>query len=219
MAEKGAAAVADDTGTAAGTAGADGAGKKTDDAAAGKTGDAAATGDGGKKPDGAAGSEPGSKAGQATPEPKAPEKYDLKLPDGGRIDAEELTHFEKIARSQNWTNDKAQQAINDHATALESQSQRFLEATKADPDYGGDKLADTQKLARAVLDRVRPAGTPRGDALRQLLDKSGYGNNLEVISFLADLGRMTAEDSATGGTRTTAGSRDPASVLYGGTKT
>lgn len=171
-----------------------------------------------QKPDAAAGSEPGSKAAAPAGEVKAPEKYDLKLPDGGRIDAEELKHFESVARSQKWTNEQAQQAINDHVVALDAQSTRFLEETRADPEYGGEKLQETQKLARAVLEKVRPAGTPRGDALRALLNKTGYGNHKEVISFLADLGKMMAEDTATGGgARGGGASRDAATVLYGGT--
>lgn len=125
----------------------------------------------------------------------APEKYDLKLPDGDWLDTEDLADLEVVARANGWTNEQAQAALESHADALVAQSTRFLEATKADPTYGGTKLEATQQDVTRVMNRVRPAGTPRGDALRRLLDKSGYGNHIEVISFLADLGKLMADDA------------------------
>jgi hypothetical protein len=124
----------------------------------------------------------------------APEKYTLTVPDGGRIDDDDVKAVEAIAREQGWTNDQAQAALESHAQALAAQSERFLAHVKADPTYGGEHLVETQQLVRRALDKLRPAGTPRGDALRRLLDKSGYGNHLEVVSFLADLGKQMAED-------------------------
>lgn len=186
-----------------------------DKAAADTTTDDTTTADKGK--------EPGSKDGAAAS--KAPEKYDLTLPAGGRIDAQDLTAIETLARSQNWTNEEAQQRVNDHAAAIDAQSTQFLETTKADATYGGDKLPETLKHASAALDHFRPKGTPQGDAFRALLDKSGYGNHLAVVSLLADLGNAMAEDSplaghTTGGATTTPkadvkSSADVGAVLYG----
>lgn len=150
---------------------------------------------------------------------KAPEKYELTLPDGSKewLDANDLKSIEATARAKGWTNEQAQAAINEHADALAAQSASFRAITEADEGYGGDKLKETQRLAALALDKLRPAGTPRGDALRSLLVKSGYGNNLEVVSMLADLGKLMAEDSplVAGGSGETV--RDAATVLYGGT--
>lgn len=158
---------------------------------------------------------------------KAPEKYALTLPAGGRIDASDLTAIETVARAQNWTNDEAQQRVNDHAAAIEAQSAQFLEQTQADPVYGGAHLPETLKHASAALDHFRPKGTPLGDALRGLLDKSGYGNHPAVISLFADLGKQMAEDQPGSAHQTAAGtttakadvksSADVGKVLYGGT--
>jgi hypothetical protein len=82
---------------------------------------------------------------------------------------------------------------------LTTRAEAFRDTTKADKEYGGDKWGETERLANQVLDRVRPVGTTRGDALRRLLHKSGYGNHIEVVSFLADLGKLMAEDKPTGG--------------------
>ena len=52
---------------------------------------------------------------------------------------------------------------------------------------------ETVTAAHAVLDEIRPTGTPRGDRLRQLLAERGLMNNVEWISFLADLHRWKDE--------------------------
>lgn len=164
----------------------------------------------------AKGKEPGSKDDTATLESKAPEKYDLKLPDGGRIDARDLATIETVARQQGWSNEEAQQRVAAHADAIEAQSTRFLDETTADKVYGGANLEETKRLAKIALNELRPEGSARGDALRALLDKSGYGNHLEVLSLFADLGKRMAED---GGAHLTGGdasvTRDAAELIYG----
>jgi len=211
----------DKTPAASASAAATDAGKKTGDAAAAaaaKPDTTAAATDTSKKPDGTAAAEPASTAGAASDAPKAPEKYTLTLPEGGRFDTEDLKAFESVARAQDLTNEAAQQMLAEHAAAIDAQTAHFLEQTKADTTYGGEKLADTQRLAKLVLDKVRPVGTPHGDALRAMFEKTGYGNHLEVISFLADLGKLMDEDGGAAGTSgASARQRDAATVLYGGT--
>jgi hypothetical protein len=148
---------------------------------------------------------------------KAPDKYELKAPEKSTIDESDIQTIETIARENNWTNDEAQAALDRHHETLVEQSTRFAEATKADKDYGGDKLAVSQSRAKAVIDKVRPASHPRAKAFRALLEKSGYGNHIEIVSFLADLGKMTEEDGgASGDASTGAGPRSAEEVLYGG---
>lgn len=147
----------------------------------------------------------------------APETYALTLPENGHLDAHDLTAIETIARQQGWTNDEAQQRVNDHAAAVAAQSAHFTEQTKADPVYGGAKLPETLKHAGLALDKLRPVGTPRGDAFRALLDKSGYGSHPEVVSLLADLGSAMAEDKTTGAHGGSGGgaTTDAATLIYG----
>lgn len=139
-------------------------------------------------------------AAKAAGEKKAPAAYKLTIPEKSTIDDGDVKIIEQVARENDWTNEEAQAALDRHNVTLIEQSARFLEQTKADTTYGGDNLAVTQARAKALLDRVRPASTPQGKAIRALLDKSGYGNHLEVVSLLADLGKMMEEDSpAVGG--------------------
>lgn len=173
--------------------------------------------EGGKAPSGKSDDDKGGKDGEAGAKPKAPEKYELTLPEGGRLTASDLKQIEAVARAEGWTNEETQARLVAHSEALEAQSAAFLAETEADATYGGEKLEETQKLARTVLERVRPAGTPRGDALRGLLNRSGYGNNIEVISFLADLGKMMREDGHESGPSGGSSKKSAEEVLYGKT--
>lgn len=132
--------------------------------------------------------------------PKAPAKYELTWPQGTTATAEDVTAFEGWARGKNLTNEQAQAMLEEREAQVESTLTRFKDETAADPDYGGDKLVETQRLANLAIDKVRPAGHARRDALLALLESSGYINNIEVVSFLADIGKLAAEDrTGTGG--------------------
>lgn len=153
---------------------------------------------------------------------KVPEKYELAIPKDATdwLDAADLKTIESVARAKGWTQEEAQGALAEHAEQLVAQSKAFRAETEADKTYGGDHLAETQRLASLALDKVRPATTEQGKALRAMLAKTGYGNNLLVVSLLADLGKMMDEDT----THLTAGAsrgttKDPAEKLYGPEKT
>jgi hypothetical protein len=196
-----------------------------------KTGAADATGAGDTTPAGAGdtpagdstkdsdatGAAPGADAAQDDAA-KPPERYALVVPEGATMAAADLAALEALARRQGWSNDQAQAALEAQVEALDAHAAALLEATQADPVYGGEHLAETQRRAVAALDRIRPRGTPRGDAFRALLDKTGYGNHVEVLAFLADLGSLMDEDQP-GPQRSSGGGTpeapDPVAVLYG----
>lgn len=149
-------------------------------------------GDGSKEPEGKAG-------GPKADEPKAPEKYALTLPDDGLLDGEDLAYLEKVAREAGMTQEEAEAALDMQHDAVLEQSNRWRQQLESDPDYGGDNLTETQKLANLVIERVRPRGHARREAFLRFLHRGGGGNHIEVASFLADLGRMMAEDGGGGG--------------------
>ncbi len=146
---------------------------------------------------------PGEGAGvKPTEPPKPPEKYALSVPEAGRahVEATDLQYLETVARKAGWTNEEAQAALDEHVATLQAASQRFLEQTTADPEIGGAHLAESQRLARAVINRVRPEGHPRRASFLQFLNRGGAGNHLEVVAFLRDLGTLMAEPGPVGGT-------------------
>jgi len=140
--------------------------------------------------------EPAHKAEPVVPASKVPETYTLVVPEGSiHITAADLTKYEAIAREKGLSNEDAQAVIDDVHTNVAADTASMLVAAKADKDYGGAKWDETVTQAVTFLDKVRPKGTPRGDAFRDILDRTGYGNHIEVISLFADLGRMGAEDT------------------------
>jgi hypothetical protein len=152
----------------------------------------------------------------------APEKYELTVPEGAEayLDADDLKHIEAVARAKGWTNEVAQEAIEEHADALAAQSAAFRSQTEKDSTYGGEHLAETQRLVATVLDKFAPDDDPLGKALRRDLARSGYGNKLSVVSLLARIGKAMSEDQP--GLTTTAGGvkgkkRTPEEVFYGET--
>lgn len=131
------------------------------------------------------------------------------------LDATDVKTLEGQAKTLGWSNEQAQRALEMTAQQRQADSRTFRASIEADPVYGGDHLAETQQHANLVLDRLRPAGTPDGDALRHLLTKTGYGNHPQVVGLLADLGKLMAEDQPAHGVPGRGAPRDAATVLYG----
>lgn len=158
---------------------------------------------------------PAGTDGAAQSTSKAPEKYALTVPEGAHVSAVALQTIEALARTNGLSNDEAQKLVTFAASTITAESARFRQEAEADPVYGGAHLEETKKHAAAGLAALRPAGHPRAESFRQFLEASGHGNHIEVVSLLADLGKLMAEDGSAGSSGTSAGSRDPATVLYG----
>jgi hypothetical protein len=160
----------------------------------------------------------GAKDGDGKPVAGAPEKYELTVPEGQEyLEADDLQAIEVIARGKGWTNEQAQAAVNEHVEAVESRKARFLEESKQDPVYGGDKLDQTVLLANKALDRLHPKGDLEGDRFRKLLSRSGYGNNIAVLAHLAKLGKMMGEDGGLPGSGHSGDKKTAEEIMYGGT--
>lgn len=228
------------TGTAAGTTEGAAGSTSTDQAAATKTGeqtgtggsttdqktgDGQKTGEGQKTGDGQQqqqqtdqGGKPESKAGSIA-QPKAPEKYQLQVPDGAKAHVDEgfLSRVEKTAREGDLSNDEAQAFLEDTIAHVTIQANSWADETRAHPTYGGDKLPETQRLAKAAIDRVFPAGHAMRASFDSFLSRGGAGNNINVVAFLAEVGRLMGEDKpAHGRTSGSVGTspQDKAAVLY-----
>ena len=136
----------------------------------------------------------GDKAGEGKPAPKVPKDYALTIPEGGYLTESDLARVRTAAEIYGWDEAQTQQEINLHASHVKALSESFLSEAKADAEYGGQNFDRTRALADKALARVRPEGHPRAEAFRQLLARSGYNHNVEVLAFLADFGKMLGED-------------------------
>lgn len=197
---------------AAGDGAAGDAAAKAGDAGTGKAGDAG-TGAGAEGEAGKAGAAAGD-AGAAAGAAKAPAKYELTLPAGGLMDKDDLPALEKIARDNDMTQEEAQAYLDEMGVSLKAQSDGYLAKLKADPDYGGDKLAESQRLANAFIDKLRPAGHARRESFLRFLNRGGALNHPEVVALLADAGKLMDEDGHVQGASSRTAGQDTASKMY-----
>lgn len=201
-------------GAAAGAAGAAGG-------AADKGGAAGAAAGAGAGDTGKAGGTGGSTSGDAaagTAGSKAPDKYELKLSQGSRLEESDVKDIERAGKEAGWTNEQAQAVLAEYEGHANAKVNGWLEASKADKQIGGDNFQQTETLANAAITKLRPEGHARRDGFMRLIGASGYGKHPEVLAFLADIGKLFAEDSPAGGGAGTGGAKapvSPARKLYG----
>lgn len=148
----------------------------------------------------------------------APEKYDLKVPDGMTLDETAFADFEPIARELNLSNEQAQKLADLYSKRttelVQKQQETWKETTakwvddvKADKEIGGQNLDVSVRHAQAALTKF---GTPE---LRAQMDATGMGNHPELVRVFARIGKAMAEDtfvqSSRDGTQV-----DPAKKLF-----
>jgi hypothetical protein len=144
----------------------------------------------------------------------APEAYaDFKMPEGIVIDEPGLEALKATAKDLNLSQDAAQTLV-DQAVAMRQRDvdaivavrQEWLDASKADKEFGGDKLDENLAVAKRGLEAY---GTP---ALSALLNETGLGNHPEIIRLLVKAGRTASEDRIVTGR--TGPTTDRASRMY-----
>ena len=159
----------------------------------------------------------------AEEKPKAPEKYELKLPDGSLLEATEIEKIASFAKERGLSNDEAQAMLNDRNTLLESyagkqkkvwetETGKWMDQSKADTEIGGDAFEKNAELAKRVVTRF---GTP---ALMEGLNATGFGNHPELVRMMVRIGKAMDEDQLVlPGSKAPAAEKEMADVFYGGT--
>ena len=152
----------------------------------------------------------------------APEKYEFKPVEGRNLDSETMSTFAEVAKELGLTQDSAQKILDRMApqmaqrqqAQIESIRSEWVEASKTDAEFGGDKIAENLAVAKKALDQF---GTPE---LRALLNESGLGNHPEIIRMMYRAGKSISEDTYVGRAAGTGGKplpksfADAASALY-----
>lgn len=142
------------------------------------------------------------------PAPKAVE-YALK----GEYDANVLSTYTDLAKSMNISPENAQKMLDQMAPAMQKANEakldavraEWLEQSKNDPEFGGDKLESSLKVANKAFEALA------SPALKELLKESGLANHPEMVRLFRKAGEMISTDQFVGGnSRQTkpAGSRD-----------
>jgi hypothetical protein len=146
----------------------------------------------------------------------APEEYaDFTAPEGVVLDAELLDGFKGVAKELNLSQDAAQKLVDQavamrqrDAEAIEEIRGQWLDAAKADKEFGGEKLGESLATAKRGLEAY---GSP---ALTQLLNETGLGNHPEIVRLLVNAGKSVSEDKFVAGGSNPGRGTDRASRLY-----
>lgn len=140
---------------------------------------------------------------KADAESEVPEKYDFKPPEGMEFDEETINLYAEAAKEAGLSQEKADIILGKIAPHLAQQQIKAVEkasaeweaASRADPEFGGDKLNENLSVAAKAIEQF---ATPE---LKTLLNESRLGNNPEVIRLFYRVGKAISEDgfvSATG---------------------
>ena len=144
---------------------------------------------------------------KADAESEVPEKYDFKPPEGMEFDEETINLYAEAAKEAGLSQEKADIILGKIAPhlaqqqikAVEKASAEWVAASRADAEFGGDKLNENMAVAAKAMEKF---ATPE---LKTLLNESRLGNNPEVIRLFYRVGKAISEDgfvSATGAPQT-----------------
>lgn len=152
-----------------------------------------------------------STSGQTAPEvqqknsnteaaPAATDRPSFTLPEGVDYDEHVLGAYAEAVADLKLPTDAAQQLLeritpvmNQRAQEqLQEQMAQWEQEVRADKELGGDKLQENLTVARKFLDSI---GSPE---LVQLLDRTGFGNNVHVIRAFYRAGKAISEDKFVG---------------------
>ena len=137
----------------------------------------------------------GEKAQADTP----PEPYALDFGVyGENVDAGEAQFLSQIAQESGADAVAASKLVQDLTlwgqVKHEQQVQAWEEASRNDPDFGGEKLQENLAIASRALEAYDPQGE-----IRAMLAETGYGNHPALVRFFLAIGRDLAPDRMVGG--------------------
>ncbi len=152
-------------------------------------------------------------------DPAAPEAYAFTMPDGMKLDDASSAAFTEVAKELKLPQVGAQKLIDLAAKHTQTVMAKQAEAwdkvrgdwrteIKADKEFGGEKLGETLERAKRSLTKF---GSPK---MTEFLDSVGYGDNPELIRFLAKVDKATSEDEVIDG-GPPRDDRSAADVIYG----
>ena len=133
----------------------------------------------------------------------APDQYEFNdtVADAPEVlDPEVLTAFGEVAKDLNLPQEDAQKVLDKVAPVIQERQAKELERvqaewandSKSDSEFGGEALSDNIGVAKTALDTF---GT---DALKSLLQETGFGNHPEIIRFMYRAGKAISEDGYVG---------------------
>lgn len=136
--------------------------------------------------------EPKADEKPAEAKPVAPEKYELKISEGSVVDAGFVERIAAHAKAQGLSQEQAQALLDQQSEQvgafIKQQSESWMAQSLADKEIGGEALNKNVEMAKRVIDRFG------SESLKAELNKTGYGNHVEVLRLLVKIGSSMSED-------------------------
>lgn len=131
----------------------------------------------------------------------APDKYDLKPPEGFDLDADVLGEATTLFKGMNLSNDHAQKLVDFYSKNVQqamdapvefwkSEQQKWVNEIKADPELGG-RLDEVRTTVSRAVDSV--LGPQLGVDFKKAMDYTGAGNNPAFIRGLYKMSQLLSE--------------------------
>ena len=117
---------------------------------------------------------------------------------GENVDAGEAAFLSKIAQDSGADAAAASKLVQDLTlygqVKHDLQVQDWEAASRADPEFGGEKLQENLAIANRALEAYDPQGE-----IRAMLAETGYGNHPALVRFFIAIGRDLSPDRMVGG--------------------
>lgn len=139
--------------------------------------------------------------------PKVPDKYEFKLPEGVALAPETVEAITPVLKELGLSNEQAQKLMDFHAaelakvakapeTAIETQRQKWVTETLADPEIKAYSLDGKQGIDAVKIDigRAKSVMSPAvRDAFDTAMNTTGIGNNPAFVKALWQMAQHITE--------------------------
>ncbi|WP_333662731.1 hypothetical protein [Acinetobacter sp.] len=121
---------------------------------------------------------------------------DFTLPDGFELNGDDSKVLQELGQQFKMPQEAVQKLVDLGVQMQQRQVAKqqqviksWVDAAKADAEYGGEKLQ------QSLLTAQKAFTLPRGDKISKILLNSGLGNHPDVIGFMTEVGRMMESDN------------------------
>lgn len=154
--------------------------------------------------------------GGEQPPAEQPIQYtDFTMPEGYSMNPDDSKVLQELGQQFKMPQEAVQKLVDLGVQMQQRQVQEqqktilsWLDAAKADKEYGGENLE------KNLLTAQRAFSLPKGAEISKILYMSGLGNHPAVIGFMTEVGKLLEPDNMTHGRGTNTADVTPASVWY-----
>ncbi|WP_457794267.1 hypothetical protein [Acinetobacter baumannii] len=154
--------------------------------------------------------------GGEQPPAEQPIQYtDFTMPEGYSMNPDDSKVLQELGQEFKMPQDAVQKLVDLGVQMQQRQVQEqqktilsWLDAAKADKEYGGENLE------KNLLTAQRAFSLPKGAEISKILYMSGLGNHPAVIGFMTEVGKLLEPDNMTHGRGANNASVTPATVWY-----